>query len=86
MFHGGVGTSSPIYTESGSIAISRFDADGKEISSCLIPKSQKIWNTQLTPFYHSGREGSAQLLGKGNQLSRFRISTNPKNFISFLMI
>ncbi len=55
----------------GNIAVSKFDVQGKETGSLLIPKDQVISNATLLPYYHSDREGSAQLLIKGNQFKSF---------------
>jgi hypothetical protein len=58
-------------TELGNIAVSKFDAKGKEIGSCLIPKSQYVFGAAIHPFYLSERQGTAQVLAKGNQFKSF---------------
>jgi len=69
-----IGTISNRYstdTELGNIAVSKFDATGKETGSCLIPKSQYVFSAAISPFYLSEREGTAQVLTKGNQFKSF---------------
>lgn len=55
----------------GNIAIGVYDQEGKEISGYFIPKRQKITALYLSPFYHSYREGTAQMLYVGNQYKSF---------------
>ncbi len=71
-------------TNLGNIAVSKLDADNKEISSCLIPKDQMIQSTYLLPFYHSRREGSAQVLYLGNQFKSFAyLNGKAKSYVLF---
>jgi len=69
--YGSTGYATSVTTELGNIAVSKFDALGKEIGSCLIPKSQNVQGARIYPFYLSEREGTAQTLSKGNQFKSF---------------
>ena len=71
-------------TELGHIAVSRFDTYGLEKASYFIPKNHRLPYSYLNPFYHSEREGSAQLLGGGNQFKSFAyLNGNDKIFVLF---
>ncbi|MBS1577236.1 MAG: hypothetical protein JST09_18205 [Bacteroidetes bacterium] len=59
------------HTELGNIAVSKYNANGKELSSCLIPKSQLLKSGALSPFYLSYREGNFTALGQGDQFKSF---------------
>lgn len=68
----------------GNIAVSKFDPKGIETGSYFIPKDHTIWNTTLYPYYHSDREGGAQLLIKGNQFKSFAyLNGLQKSYILF---
>lgn len=71
-------------TELGNLAVLRFDNEGKEAGSYLIPKNHRLVATRLSSFYHSEREGSAQLLGYGNQFKSFAyLNGKDKTYILF---
>ena len=71
-------------TELGNIAVSRFDVEGKEIGSYLVPKNHRLLDVYLRPFYHSDREGSAQKLSGGNQFKSFAyLNGNEKTYVLF---
>ncbi len=73
-----------ITSDLNNLAISKFDKDANEIATYLIPKSHKVWNAIVSPYYHSDREGSAQLLSKGNQFKSFAYLNGKENsFILF---
>ncbi len=75
---------STTYSDLENIAVSKFDATGKETSSCLIPKSQRVFKSFLNPFYHSKREGSAQVLDEGGQYKSFAyLSGTQKSYVLF---
>ncbi|MES1216758.1 MAG: hypothetical protein ABUT20_14680 [Bacteroidota bacterium] len=69
--YGSMSVATSTSSELGNIAVSKFDALGKEVGSCLIPKSQNVFSSAIHPFYLSEREGTAQVLGKGNQFKSF---------------
>lgn len=76
--------SSVTITTLGNIAVLRFDASGKQTGSYLVPKRHKLINAWLPPFYHSDREGSAQLLKDGNQFKSFAyLNGGDKSYILF---
>jgi hypothetical protein len=85
---GGMSTTST-YSNSilGNVAVSRYDAQGNEISSYMIPKSQEIiggTNAVYEPFYLSARDGSATELHDGNQYKSFAyLDGKDKSFILF---
>jgi hypothetical protein len=75
---------STTYTILGNIAVSLFDKDGKETSSLLIPKNQKLIKSYLKPFYHSNREGTGQLMFEGNQYKSFAyVNAASRSYILF---
>jgi len=59
------------YTDLENLAVSNYDASGKETASCLLPMSQRVFKSYLHTFYHSKREGTAQLLDEGGQYKSF---------------
>ncbi len=74
----------PLNTELGNIAVSRFNTDGDEEDTYLIPKNHYLTDTYLRPFYHSQREGSAQELHLGNQFKSFAyLNTPDKMYVLF---
>jgi hypothetical protein len=71
-------------TELGNIAVARYDVEGKEANSYLVPKNHKLIDVYLRPFYHSDREGSAQMLKDGNQFKSFAyLNGNEKTYVLF---
>jgi hypothetical protein len=66
----GDGTSST-YTDLENLAVSKYDAAGKETASYLVPMSQRVFKSFLHTFYHSKREGTAQFLDEGGQYKSF---------------
>lgn len=72
------------HTLLGNIAVMKFDIEGRETGSYLVPKSHKLTGTALSPFYHSAREGTAQNLVMGNQFKSFAyLNGDDKTFILF---
>jgi hypothetical protein len=65
-----------------NLAVSKYDASGKEIASCLVPMSQRVFKSFLQTFYHSKREGTAQLLDEGGQYKSFAyLNGDDKSYI-----
>jgi hypothetical protein len=74
--------SSSKYTDLENLAVSKYDASGKEIASCLVPMSQRVFKSFLQTFYHSKREGTAQLLDEGGQYKSFAyLNGDDKSYI-----
>ncbi|HWK06346.1 MAG TPA: hypothetical protein VNS58_22060 [Puia sp.] len=59
------------YNELGNVAVCKYDPEGKELQSYLMPKNHRVYGYHLQPFYHSEREGSATQLLSGNQYKSF---------------
>lgn len=59
------------WSELGSVAVCRYDPEGNELQSYLIPKNHFYYKYHLQPFYHSAREGSATELLDANQYKSF---------------
>ncbi|MES1216759.1 MAG: hypothetical protein ABUT20_14685 [Bacteroidota bacterium] len=71
-------------TELGNIAISKYNATGKELSSCFIPKSQLLRSYSVSPFYLYYGEGSFTSLYLGNQYRFFSyLNGGEKSYILF---
>lgn len=76
-------TRTRINTELNDLAVSLFDATGKQTKSYYIPKSQFLLKLQPRSFYHSNREGTAAVLEAGDQFKSFAY-VNGKNKIHVL--
>lgn len=68
----------------GNLAVVNYTSDGKLVTDYVVRKGQELSGSYLMPLYHSRREGSMQLLGKGNQFKSFAfISGNTNSYILF---
>ncbi|MBC8033706.1 MAG: hypothetical protein H7Y03_06135 [Chitinophagaceae bacterium] len=71
-------------TRLGSIAVSKYDLKGEEVSTYFIPKEHLILGTSLPSFYLSQREGTAQVLAGGNQFKSFAyLNGKDKSYVLF---
>ncbi|MFM6924382.1 MAG: hypothetical protein ACKOU7_02695 [Ferruginibacter sp.] len=82
----GFGSSSTIRvdTKLGKMVVATYDQKGILASAYLVPKEHWVIFQELSPFYHARREGSAQLLYRGNQYKSFAyLNGVSKNYILF---
>ncbi|WP_343307912.1 hypothetical protein AAHN97_12240 [Chitinophaga niabensis] len=72
------------YLELNHIAVSTFDANGKEISSYFVPKKHFLFSFTIHPFYLAEREGTVAKLSKGDQFKSFAfVNGKDKIYILF---
>lgn len=77
-------THSHLNSTLGHIAVVVYSPQLKEVSTAFIPKSHKINDTKVDPFYHSVRDGAAQQLDFGNQFKSFAyLNGKGKKYILF---
>jgi hypothetical protein len=68
----------------GNMAIVNYSKTGEFINDFLIRKSHDVNAAYLTPYYHSIRQGTGQMLYKGNEYKSFDfISAGARSYIVF---
>ncbi|WP_184548938.1 hypothetical protein [Mucilaginibacter sp. FT3.2] len=81
-YRGTMGTS--VASILGDMAVVNYSKTGEFVNDYIIRKAHSVSGSSLRPFYHSYRQGSAQVLAGGNQFKSFAyLDGKTKSYILF---